>query len=340
MIQDTIQAETSDISVIICAYTERRWDDLAAAVSSVQQQTLPAREIIVVIDHNPQLFNKAQADLTGIAVIQNQEERGLSGARNSGVAIAQGQFIAFLDDDALADANWLMLFQQVLQDPHILGVGGSVVPLWVDHNPSWLPEEFYWVVGCTYLGMPQNNAPIRNPIGASMCLRREVFESVGGFRSGIGRVGTRPIGCEETELCIRASQHWPVRQFFYQPQARVQHRVPGQRAQWSYFWSRCYAEGISKAFITRYVGTKDALSSENTYTFHTLPRGVTRNIKSVFTQHNPGGLLKAIAIITGLGVTAGGYIIGRLFSRKNEQEQSKQILAVHDRQEGDPTPVL
>lgn len=340
MIKDTTQAETSDISVIICAYTEKRWDDLVAAVSSVQQQTLPAREIVVVIDHNPELLRKAQANLTGITIVLNQEERGLSGARNSGVSIAKGQFIAFLDDDALADTNWLMLFQEMLQDPHILGVGGSVVPLWVDHSPSWLPEEFYWVVGCTYRGMPQNSAPIRNPIGASMCLRREVFESVGGFRSGIGRVGTRPIGCEETELCIRASQHWPERQFFYQPQARVQHRVPGQRASWSYFWSRCYAEGISKAFIARYVGIRDSLSSESTYTFHTLPQGVARNTKAMFKQHDLSGLLRAAAIISGLGVTASGYVVGRYFSRKNEQEQSKKSNAVRSEQDRNPTPVL
>lgn len=334
MIQDTIQAEISDISVIICAYTEKRWNDLAAAVSSVQQQTLMAREIIVVIDHNTELLKKAQANLTGITVIQNQEERGLSGARNSGVAIAQGQLIAFLDDDAIADNTWLSLFHETLQDPHILGVGGSVVPLWIDHEPSWFPEEFHWVVGCTYRGMPQESAPIRNPIGASMCLRREIFEEVGGFRSDIGRVGTRPVGCEETELCIRASQYWPERQFFYQPRAIVQHRVPGQRAHWSYFWSRCYAEGISKACIARYVGKEDSLSSENTYTFYTLPKGVAHNMKVAFTQLKLSGFLRTIAIITGLGVTAGGYITGKLFSHKNQQGQSKQIQDVHR----DPTP--
>ena len=41
-----------DISVVICAYTEDRWDDLVAAVASVQGQSESPREIVVVVDHN------------------------------------------------------------------------------------------------------------------------------------------------------------------------------------------------------------------------------------------------------------------------------------------------
>ncbi|GHO46907.1 glycosyltransferase family 2 protein [Ktedonospora formicarum] len=326
---------SSDISVILCAYTEQRWTDLIAAVASVQHQTLGAREIIVVIDHHPDLLKRAQEQLTGVVVVPNKEERGLSGARNSGIAVSQGQLIAFLDDDAIADPNWLRLFQETLQDPQVLGVGGVVEPWWVDHRPSWFPEEFHWVVGCTYRGMPQTNAIIRNPIGASMCIRRAVFENVGSFRSGIGRVGTRPIGCEETELCIRARQYWPDRHFLYQPQAMVQHRVPAQRANWRYFWARCYAEGISKAFVARYVGTKDSLSSESAYTFRTLPLGVLRNVGSILTQRDLNGMARAAAISTGLFVTTAGYLVGRCFSQTNESKQHMEIQVTSSKQLND-----
>lgn len=299
--------------MIICAFTEDRWDALVAAVESVQQQTLPPGEIIVVIDHNTHLLERVRAHLPDVIAIENSESRGLSGARNSGIAIAQGALVAFLDDDAVAEPDWLIQLSRCCMDPRVLGAGGAVTPLWLDRSPAWLPEEFYWVVGCSYRGMPQTVQTIRNPIGANMAFRREVFETVGGFRSGIGRVGTWPVGCEETELCIRARQHWPWRTFLYQPQANIFHRVPGNRTSWSYFSARCYAEGFSKAVVTRYVGIKDSLASERTYTLRTLPHGVVRNLIDVLFHDDLTGLLRAGAIMVGLAVTIVGYFMGRIF---------------------------
>ena len=128
------------------------------------------------------------------------------------------------------------------------------------------------------------SAPLRNPIGASMCIRREVFQTIGGFRSDIGRVGTLPVGCEETELCIRARQHWPDRHFIYIPQTHVSHYVPKRRATWRYFCSRCYAEGISKAVLARIVGTKDSLALEYAYALQTLPSGILHNLGLALCQ--------------------------------------------------------
>ena len=157
-----------------------------------------------------------------------------------------------------------MSLNEGFSDPQVLGVGGAVLPLWLSEKAAWLPEEFYWVVGCTYRGMPEKAGMIRNPIGANMAFRREVFDTVGGFQREIGRVGKRRLGCEETEMCIRACHHWPQRGFLYHPQASVFHRVPGSRTNWRYFYSRCYFEGISKAFVSGYVGARDGLASERT----------------------------------------------------------------------------
>ena len=306
---------TEDISVIICAYTEARWDDLVTAVESVQKQTLPPKEIIVVIDHNPRLLKRAREHLSCVVVIENKEANGLSGARNSGVAVAKSQIIAFLDDDALAAPNWLEILSEAYTDPQVLGGGGLVIPLWVGKVPTWLPEEFYWVVGCTYRGLPQTVAAIRNPIGANMAFRREVFNTVGGFRTGIGRVGIRPIGCEETELCIRASQYWPERIFLFQPQASVFHRVPSNRTSLRYFFARCYAEGLSKAVVTLYVGTKDSLASERSYILRTLLQGIIRGLTGVLFQHELVGLFQVCTMLAGLAVTTTGYVIGSMFSK-------------------------
>ncbi len=304
------------VSVIICAYTEERWEDLQAALQSVQAQTTPPNELIVVIDHNPALLERLRntRHSESLILIENRELQGLSGARNSGLAVARGDVIAFLDDDAIADPNWLEQLSQSYRQPQVLGVGGAIAPLWLTGRPGWFPTEFDWVVGCTYRGMAGTAQPVRNLIGCNMSFRRELFEGVGGFHTGIGRVGNRPVGCEETELCIRAHQKWPEMKFMYDPQAKVQHRVPASRANWPYFQARCYAEGLSKALVTQLVGASDGLNTERTYTLKTLPGGLGRGIFDTLWRSDFSGLGRAGAILIGLGLTTLGFIKGKLSS--------------------------
>lgn len=321
---------TSKISVIICAFTEKRWDATIAAIESVKKQTLPADEIILVIDHNPPLLERARADIPDIITIENNEPRGLSGARNSGISVAQGTFIAFLDDDAAAEPDWLAQLDSHCQNPQVLGAGGVVDPLWLGPKPRWFPEEFYWVIGCTYRGLPEKRTTVRNPYGGCTCIRKEVFDIVGGFRNGVGRVGTIPKGCEETELSIRARHHWPQKVFMYEPAARIHHQVPSTRTTWRYFCSRCYGEGISKAAIARFVGAKDGLATERSYTLRTLPLGIWQGFRDTFAGKDVFGLARASAIAVGLLATTTGYLIGsiqqyllllqRVLTKKQDQQ--------------------
>src|SRR4029453_16604472 len=91
--------------------------------------------------------------------------------------------------------------------------------------------------------------PIRNFMGANMSFRRDALVDVGGFSTGLGRVGSTPLGCEETELCIRLASPHREGVLLYEPQALVRHHVPSSRATWGYFRSRCYHEGLSKAEV-------------------------------------------------------------------------------------------
>jgi glycosyltransferase involved in cell wall biosynthesis len=132
---------SSDISVVICAYTEKRWDDLVMAIASLHQQTHQPREVIVVIDHNPQLWQRAQAELSNVILLENNEAQGLSGARNCGIAQAQGAIIAFLDDDAAAAPDWLRHLEAAYSQPAVVGVGGAIDPRWQLVGPPGSPAN-------------------------------------------------------------------------------------------------------------------------------------------------------------------------------------------------------
>lgn len=317
------------ISVIICAYTEKRWAELLAAVRSVQKQRTAPCEIIVVIDHNRPLWQRAVQALPAVHVIENRQQQGLSGARNSGVAAAHGDIVAFMDEDAVAESTWLSYLIAAYQRPQVMGVGGAITATWEQGRPAWFPHEFDWVVGCTYHGMPTNPLPVRNLIGCNMSFRRDLFATISGFRHGIGRIGSRPVGCEETEFCIRAHQQWPERVLLYQPLARVHHHVPTQRATWRYFYARCYAEGLSKAQVTQTVGAQDGLANERRYTLHTLPQGVLRGLRDGCWRGEVSGFGRTAAITTGLATTTAGYIAGqvkRLFT-KGQAPTNQRLLS-------------
>ena len=107
---------------------------------------------------------------------------------------AQGTLIAWLDDDATAEPGWLENFWACCTDSMVLGVGGTVKPRWESTRPGWFPEEFYWVLGCSYQAAPPHPVEVRNLWAGCMCVKREVFEAVGGFRSDIGHVGQYVLG--------------------------------------------------------------------------------------------------------------------------------------------------
>ena len=297
-------------SVIICAHADDRWDDTLAAVASVHAQSHPAKELIVVIDYNRPLYERLKAALPEAMVIENDHQQGLSGGRNTGIAAATGQVVAFLDDDAVADVNWLKCMIDAYTDASVAGVGGRTLPSWDSDRPSWFPEEFDWVIGCTYIGMPTRRAPVRNLLGGNASFRREVFDKVGGFTSGIGRgKGKRPLGCEETEFCIRLNQQMPGSVLLFDEQALIWHRVRDDRRRFAYYRSRCYAEGLSKAMVTRNVGTQDGLSSERAYATRTLPLGVRQGMTDAL-RGDAAGLGRAGAIVAGLAAVTFGYAAG------------------------------
>ena len=130
---------TLTASVVICAYTEARWEQLCQAVTSVRAQRRPVEEIVVVIDHDDALLARARAAFPAATVLANASAQGLSGARNTGIEASTGDIVCFLDDDAAAEEDWSTHLLAPYVNRGVLGVGGSASPAWETSAPAWWP---------------------------------------------------------------------------------------------------------------------------------------------------------------------------------------------------------
>lgn len=316
-------------SVVVCVYTERRWELFLQALESVANQTRLPDQVIVVVDHNDDLLHRVRAALPdSVQVVANAEASGLAGARNTGVALATGDVVAFLDDDAEAEPTWLEELVRHYDDDRVVGTSGWVQAEWPDgRRPRWLPPEFDWVVGCSYRGLPASVTPVRNPIGASMSMRRRVFDVAGGFDTAMGRMGTTPLGCEETELAVRARQRMHGAEFLHVPASVVRHHVSADRTRLRYFTHRCYAEGLSKAALARRRGAAPALSSERSYVARTLPRGAAAGLLDM-ARGDLAGVVRALVIALGVLVTTAGYAVGRIGGTRLHSATGQAVAGV------------
>lgn len=95
------------LSVIVCATAKQSWDSFTATLGSIQKQSVPATELIVVVDHNLPLLERAAAAYPHLKIIPNNDVRGMSGSRHTGLQTARGRVIAFLEGDEIAQPNWL-----------------------------------------------------------------------------------------------------------------------------------------------------------------------------------------------------------------------------------------
>lgn len=296
------------VTAVVCSYTEERWSLIVDAVDSLRRQTRPADELLLVVDYNAALASRMRRDLAGVRVVENRYRKGLSGAKNTALEEATGDVIAVLDDDATADDRWLETLLAHFESPDVVASGSASVPRWERERPGWFAPELDWTVGCSYRGLPETTASVRNVFGGAMAMRSDAARRLGGFDHHLGRGGSRFAGCEDTEFCLRLSTVWPDARIVYDPGTAVHHNVPVARATWSYVWRRCYGEGVSKATLARLSGSTRksrgrALRTERRYVTHTIPSALWRELRR--TQ-----LAGAAALVGAVAATFAGFVIG------------------------------
>jgi len=304
--------------VVICAHTERRWNQLCQAVDSVQMQTVPPRQILVCIDHNDELAERCgerwpvsgQSALPHVKVLRNRYPGRLGSTRNTAIEQVSADVIAFLDDDARADTTWLERLLQVYDEDGAMAVGGAPQPVFETARPSWFPQEFQWVFGCHYIGLPEQRSPVKHLIGASMSVRVDAIRELRGFRSD---------NHDDMDLSHRVSAAHGEDSVIYEPNARVFHYVTAERVTWKYFWRRCFVVNRSKVRAFRDMGDAGNISAELTFArqmgmsiLRQLARGCRGDLAAV---------KQAAVIVAGLGLAGLGHAVGRgdlIFGRSRE----------------------
>ena len=307
----TARATLPDVSVVMATHRLQDLASVHAAVASLRAQTVPIHQIVVAVDHNPELAHALRSGLAGVVLIANDgPQRGASATRNAGAAVCTTPVIAFLDDDEVADPDWLANLLPPLADPLVVGTGGRYVPLWDRQRPGWFPDELAWAVGAHHSGMPDVSAPVRNVWSGNMAVRSTTFRAVGGFREGFGKSGTQ-LSPEDTDLCIRMAAAVPGGHWIYRPDARIGHTVPAERSTFRFYVRRCFAEGRGKIMLRDLTPDPDVLDTERDYLRRTIPAGLAGHLAEAGRS-----LARAGAIIVGVGAAGVGAGVSSVASRR------------------------
>lgn len=289
---------TRTVGVLVCTHDIVRLDMLRACLASLRDQTLEPDEVLVMVDGDDALAAQVRAALPGERVESMGTNQGVSRARNAGAELMKSDWVVFLDDDAVAEPGWLAALTRPLGAAGVLGSSGTSIPIWDVPRPAWLPDEYLWAFGCSYLGMPTTTTRVRNFFGGASAVDRTLFNDLGGFSDEVGHHGTKVGGGEEVVFCLSATQRtggW----FVFEPSAVAHHHLPASRLTWRYLVKRTYGEGRTKARLATLVDG-EPLGDEKAFA-RRLPGAALRYAVRPSTFPRAVGLVVAsVAVLAGM----------------------------------------
>jgi glycosyltransferase involved in cell wall biosynthesis len=304
------------VSVVLCTHTMDRYDALAEAAGSVLDQTHDDVELVLVSDGDPTVHERMVADFGDRPDVRThlmEDNVGLLRARNAGAEVARGEVVAFIDDDAIADGRWVERLVEAYEAHDRVAVGGRMTPAWVAGRPSFLPEEFYWIVGVTHRGFgPDGDAgregEVRNTLGSNISFRREAFLDLGGFEADIGgRKGDNHLQGGETELCARLREAYGEG-VWYVPDAEVAHKVYDYRTDPRWLAERAFWQGYSKRGMERFV--PESAGEEGEFLGRLLFEYVPARLSRLARRPTREGAEQLLVIGLFTALVGSGYLYG------------------------------
>lgn len=248
-----------DISVVICTYNRAEMlKDTIKSWMAVDKDCLSTELIIVnnnSTDQTLQVVKSFQGTVTDLKYVF-EPRPGLSFARNKGIKEANGEIIAFVDDDVYFHKSWLLEMMLAFgNNPETDCIGGNSIPVLETERPLWLTDNMLKLYGSTLSGEAEKfmNFP-EHPFGVNMAFRKKTFQLVGGFNTSLGRIKKSLLSNEEKEFFYRI--HQAGMKTFYTPKAIIFHRIPKDRLDQKWILKRIYWQGISKVAFNQLVQKK------------------------------------------------------------------------------------
>ncbi|MCU4925461.1 glycosyltransferase [Halobacteria archaeon AArc-dxtr1] len=306
------------VSVVICTYAMERYDVFSACVESVLAQTYAPLEVVIVVDGNDAVFDRVETDFggrDGVVIHCNEKNEGISYSRTRGAELATGEVVAFIDDDAVAEDDWIAELVRVYKETDAIAVGGHVAPDWVTEKPAFFPAEFYWLVGCDERGFGEHMEELRNTYGSNISYRREVFLSVGGYDENTGRKGDRHIQAHEAPVCIRMANRYG-KGVVYTKKAVVHHKLFDYRGEFRWLVFRSFWQGYSKRIMD--VLLPEAAGDKSAYLTDLMLRYVPSRLKGLVRRPSVAGVAQLVAIFVFTAAVGFGYLYGLASVRGSE----------------------
>lgn len=250
---NTSPLQSPRFSVIIGTYNRRTM--ILTTLASLRKQTFPYKYFeIIVIDNGSadgtfeavqtyiDMPYKKQGEEVWRVQCLHEARNGLNYARKTGLAVATGEIVVFLDDDTIVEPHFLEQLHLAYTETGGDAVGGRVEIYWEAPRPYWLTDDFLAMLG--YFMPFRTRTKLTAALHfSSSCfsIKREVFYKVGGFSHLLSKRLTMPISAEVANLCQRL--HRAGYTLWYEPGACVGHRVSQARLKRAFFIGRAYWQG-------------------------------------------------------------------------------------------------
>lgn len=231
------------ISVVVCTYNRSSLLRNCLASLASQDTAIEQYEVIVV--------DNCSTDDTD-AVIQEfinghknfrcikENNLGLSHARNRGWKEAVGEYVAYIDDDAIALSNWVaQIIAFTHRSPQVLAFGGPFEAFSLIPVPRWFPPEY----GSWSLGEEERPINVGKEwiVGLNMIFKKEVISRFGGFNPNLGMSGDKVSYGEETSLLIKLKKE--NISVYYVPSIKVRHLIADYKMKLSWLLLSSYKVG-------------------------------------------------------------------------------------------------
>lgn len=227
------------ISVVIPARNER--NNIASCLESIKRQSYPKVEIIVV--DNASIDGTAEIAAQYTDRIVSEGRTGITFAKNTGIKIAEGEFVATTDADCIVEEKWLEELIKHFDDPLVASVGGvnlaatdaSDFEKCVDSLLSALSK----IIWSRYVSSEQYVTHVFHNPGCNVMYRKHILEELGGFNEELLTVED-----EELDLRIKARGY----KILFTPFAKVYHK---RRSNWKSLILQVYRYAIGRMQFVR-----------------------------------------------------------------------------------------